>query len=337
MSESVLVVGPAWVGDMVLAQALFMRLHELVADCTIDVIAPPWSVPLLKRMPQVREGLELNLRHGEFGFQDRRRLGHSLRPRHYGRAIVLPSSWKSALVPFFARIPRRTGYIGEFRFGLLNDSRQLQKALLKTTVERFVALAEDCTSRKTPDVPVPRLSTDIQRAIELRSALGLPPGPAVAFMPGAEYGPSKRWPAEYFAELARNLGKRGVHTWVLGSVKEVELGSTIRSESGHVASNLCGRTSLADVVDLIAQCSVAVSNDSGLMHVAAATGVPVVAIYGSSTPSHTPPLTDHKQVHYLQLGCSPCFQRTCPFGHTNCLHDIRPVEVLGSILKFIGI
>lgn len=338
MPESILVVGPAWVGDMVMAQSLFIRLRELVIDCTIDVVAPPWSLSLLRRMPQVREGIELKLEHGEFGLRERRQLGRLLRLRHYSRAIVLPNSWKSALVPFFAGIPRRTGYAGEFRFGLLNDVRRFDRTHLKTTVERFIALAEDCTmSRGVPHALLPRLDNDMQRAIELRSELGLPKGPVVALMPGAEYGASKRWPPKYFAELARNLGERGVRTWVFGSRREVDLGHLISSESGGMAFNLCGRTTLVDVVDLIALSNVAVSNDSGLMHVAAAAGVPIVAIYGSSTPSQTPPLTERKQVHYRALVCSPCFQRTCPLGHTNCLRDILPGEVLGSILKFIGI
>lgn len=338
MSESVLVVGPAWVGDMVMAQSLFIRLQQLVKDCAIDVVAPAWSLPLLKRMPQVREGIELNVKHGEFGLRERRQLGYSLRSRHYRRAVVLPNSWKSALVPFFAGIPRRTGYAREFRFGLLNDLRRLDRIVLKTTAERFVALAEDpSVSRKTLHVPSPRLFSDIQRANKLRSDLGLSHGPVVALMPGAEYGNSKRWPLEYFAELARNLGKRGVHTWVFGSRREAHLGQEISAQSNAMAFNLCGRTSLVDVIDLIALSCAAVSNDSGLMHLAAAVGVPIVAIYGSSTPSHTPPMTDLKRVHYLQLYCSPCFQRSCPLGHTKCLRDILPGEVLDSILKFISI
>lgn len=338
MSESVLVVGPAWIGDMVMAQSLFIRLKELCGDCVIDVIAPPWSLPLLERMPEVREGIELSLRHGELGFRERRRLGHSLRPRHYRRSIVLPNSWKSALVPFFAGVPHRTGFAREFRVGLLNDLRHLDQTSLKTTAERFVALAEDCPkSRGMLRVPPPRLYSDTQRGNRLRAELGLAHGPVVALMPGAEYGEAKRWPIEYFAELAQCLGKRGVNTWVFGSEQEAHLGRVISAQSGAMASNLCGRTSLVDAIDLIALSSAAVSNDSGLMHLAAAAGVPIVAIYGSSAPFHTPPLTELKRVHYLQLSCSPCFKRSCPFGHTRCLRDIPPGAVLDSILRFIGI
>lgn len=337
MPASILIVGPAWVGDMVMAQSLFMRLRERDPACEIDVLAPGWSLPILQRMPEVRSGMELPLGHGEFGFGLRRRLGRSLRQKRYDRAIVLPNSWKSALVPFFAGIPRRTGYAREFRYGLLNDLRRLDKQRLKTTVERFVALAEESVSTGPFEIPVPRLSADAVRAAESRAALGLPDTPAVALMPGAEYGPAKQWPAASYAELARQLGQRGLRCWVFGSAKESALGERIARESGGAAINLCGRTGLGDVVDLLAECRAAVTNDSGLMHIAAATGTPVVAIYGSSTPDHTPPLTQRKRVHYLRLSCSPCFERVCPLGHTNCLHGIAPAEVQASVIALTGI
>lgn len=337
MNSSTLIVGPAWVGDMVMAQSLFMRLREQDPARVIDVLAPGWSLPILARMPEVRAGIELPLKHGEFGFGLRRRIGRELRDKHYNRAIVLPNSWKSALVPLFAGIPRRTGYAREFRYGLLNDLRRLDKQLLKTTVERFVALAEPRTPTVAPVTPIPRLHADVAHAAEMRSTLSLPDSPAVALMPGAEYGPAKQWPATSYAELARLLGRRGIRCWVFGSATEAALGEHIAHESGGAAINLCGRTGLGDVVDLLALCRAAVTNDSGLMHVAAATGTPVVAIYGSSTPDHTPPLTEHKRVHYLRLSCSPCFERTCPLGHTNCLHGIAPAEVKASVVALSGL
>lgn len=320
---------------MVMAQSMFMRLREQNPDCMIDVLAPGWSLPVLQRMPEVRAGIELPLGHGEFGFGRRRRIGHELRDRRYDRAIVLPNSWKSALVPFFAGIPHRTGYAREFRYGLLNDLRPLDKRLLKTTVERFVALAESSTPTVAPVTPVPKLHADAAHARALRSTLDLPDTPAVALMPGAEYGPAKQWPVASYAALARLLGQRGIRCWVFGSAKEAALGEHIACESGGAAVNLCGRTGLGDVVDLMSACGAAVTNDSGLMHIAAATGTPVVAIYGSSTPDHTPPLTQHKRVHYLRLDCSPCFERTCPLGHTNCLRGIAPTDVLASVLTLL--
>lgn len=334
---SVLVVGPSWVGDMVMAQSLFMRLRERDPGLAIDVLAPGWSLPLIGRMPEVRAGIEMPLGHGAFGFFERRRIGHALRARRYGQAIVLPGSWKSALVPFFAGIPRRTGFRGEMRYGLLNDIRALDPAVLKTTVQRFVALAEDGPAREAPSIPAPRLRADPARGGALAGALGLDDGPAVGLMPGAEYGPAKQWPAEYYGELAKLLAAAGVPAWVFGSAKEAELGERIRAVSGGVAVNLCGKTALADVVDLAARCQAVVSNDSGLMHVAAAAGVPVVALYGSSTPDFTPPLTERKHIHYLRLSCSPCFERTCPLFHYNCLRQITPAAVRDSLKALAGV
>lgn len=345
MAGAVLVVGPSWVGDMVMAQSLFMRLRERDPGVAIDVLAPGWSLPLIARMPEVRAGLEMPLGHGAFGFGQRRRIGRSLRAQRYGQAIVLPGSWKSALVPFFAGIPQRTGFRGEMRYGLLNDIRALDEAVLKTTVQRFVALAEEKGDahlfhrRKgvRPPFPFPRLRADPARGATLARTLGLDDRAAVGLMPGAEYGPAKQWPAEYYGELAKQLAAAGVQPWVFGSAKESELGERIRAGSGGAAVNLCGKTALADVVDLAARCKAVVSNDSGLMHVAAAAGVPVVALYGSSTPDFTPPLTECKHIHYLRLSCSPCFERTCPLFHYNCLRQIAPAAVRDSLKALAGV
>lgn len=337
MSAAVLVVGPSWVGDMVMAQSLFQRLREQQPDLAIDVLAPGWSLPLIARMPDVRAGIEMPLGHGAFGWRLRRQLGHGLRAKAYDRALVLPGSWKSALVPWFARIPRRTGYRGEMRYGLLNDIRPLDAAVLKTTVQRFVALAAEAPVRSAPIVPLPRLRVDESNAARLVAALGLEAGAAVGLMPGAEYGPAKQWPDEYFGELAEALGAAGVQTWIFGSAKEQALGERIRTRGGARAFNLCGRTQLADVVDLAARCRAVVTNDSGLMHVAAAAGVPVVALYGSSTPDFTPPLTDRRAIHYLRLPCSPCFERTCPLTHYNCLRQIAPAAVRESLRSLAGV
>ncbi len=332
MTDSILIVGPAWVGDMVMAQSLFMRLKQLRPECEIDVLAPAWSLPLLTRMPQVRSGIEMPLGHGALGLGLRRRLGHSLRAKNYAQAIVLPNSWKSALTPFFADIPRRTGFRGEMRFGLLNDIRPLDKSQLTTSVQRFVALAEDSAVNTPPPMAPPKLKPDAANRTGLLRRLDLDVHrPVVALMPGAEYGPAKQWPAEYFAALARMLHEQGVACWVFGSAKESDLGERIRDESGAVAVNLCGLTTLTDVIDLVSGCRAVVSNDSGLMHIAAASGVPVAAIYGSSSPEHTPPLTERKAIHWLHLSCAPCFERTCPLGHTNCLKQIAPVAVFESL------
>lgn len=335
--SATLVIGPSWVGDMVMAQSLFVRLRQLRPAAPVDVLAPGWSLPLIARMPQVRKGIEMPLGHGAFDWGERRRIGALLRAQAYAQALVLPGSWKSALVPFFAGIPRRTGFRGEMRYGLLNDIRPLDKSLLQTTVQRFVALAEDGPVRAAPAVPAPRLTADAVLGTALVIKLGLDDRNAVGLMPGAEYGPAKQWPAEYYGELAKMLGAAGVQPWVFGSGKEVELGEQIRALSGGQAVNLCGKTALADVVDLAARCRAVVSNDSGLMHVAAAAGAPVVALYGSSTPDFTPPLTERRYIHYLRLSCSPCFERTCPLVHYNCLRHITPAAVRDSLRALAGV
>lgn len=338
-ADRILIVGPAWVGDMVMAQALFMQLKHLRPDCEIDVLAPRWSLPIIARMPEVRAGIEMPLGHGSFGFGIRRRLGRSLRNKGYTQSICLPGSWKSALVPFFADIPRRTGFLGEMRYGLLNDIRKLDKKVLKTTPQRFVALAEDSpTPTANVRVPQPHFIIDTANSGELLQKMGLDgTRMAIGLMPGAEYGPAKQWPAEYYAELAKKLAEDNIQSWVFGSAKEQPLGEKIRELSGGAAINLCGKTMLTEVVDLAARCLAVVSNDSGPMHIAAAAGVPVVAIYGSSTPDFTPPLTQAKAVHYLRLSCSPCFERTCPLGHYNCLRQIAPADVRASLKQLIGL
>ena len=337
--SKILVVGPSWVGDMVMAQSLFMRLHQRHPGCTIDVLAPAWSHPILQRMPEVNQALELPLGHGQLGLKTRWQLGKSLVGQGYTQAIVLPRSWKSALVPFAAGIPQRTGFLGEQRYFLLNDRRPLNKQSLDQTVKRFVALG--LAQGEQPDwgdpasIPQPQLRVDPINQQRLVAELGLDLSrPAVALMPGAEYGPAKQWPLDSFRELAQQLVYQGRQVWVLGSAKDQAAGQHIAQgqEGGPGQSsfvfNLGGRTQLADAVDLLALTQQAVTNDSGLMHVAAAVGTQVHAIYGSSSPRYTPPLTANKVVHYLGLECSPCFKRTCPLGHLNCLRGIKPTGLI---------
>jgi heptosyltransferase-2 len=272
--------------------------------------------------------------HGKFGFSIRYRLGRSLKARNYSHAIILPRSWKSALLPYFAAVPVRTGYKGEMRYGLVNDIRLLDKSVLTQTVQRYVAHAYDSNPANRPETPFPSLSVDKANTEHLLNELGLNLSrPVIGIMPGAEYGPAKQWPAEYYADLTSMLVESGNQVWVFGSGKEAALAETIVSNVPENAYNLCGRTELADVVDLVACTEQVVTNDSGLMHVAAAVGVRVNVIYGSSTPIYTPPLTNNADVFYKGLSCSPCFDRHCRFKHYKCLTDIQPREVMQKIIK----
>lgn len=333
----ILVVGPSWVGDMVMAQSLFKTLRIHHPGCRIGVLAPAWSQPILARMAEVDEAIALDVKHGEFGWRTRREVAHSLKGR-FDRAIVLPRSWKSALVPFLARIPHRVGFTGEQRLVLLNERRRLDKTVLDQTVKRFVALGLPEEAARSGDfaIPQPQLDTDAANLAALKAEHELGERPAIGMMPGAEYGPAKQWPLAHFRTLAERLVAEGFEIRILGGPKDVEAGEAIAARLGQV-HNLCGRTRLADAVDLLADCEQVVTNDSGLMHVAAAVGTRVHAIYGSSSPVYTPPLTDNACIHTLALTCSPCFQRTCPLGHTHCLGQLGPERLVQSLLANPGV
>jgi len=328
-----LVVGPSWVGDMVMAQALFKFLKTADPERPVDVLAPAWSLPIVSRMPEVRNGIAADTGHGELALGKRFRLGRRLKGR-YDRAIVLPRSLKSALVPWFAGVPRRTGYRGESRYGLINDMRPFDRELLDQTVKRYVALGT-MNGAPAPATPEPTLRVSAANQAAALDRLGLATDRSViAMMPGAEYGPAKCWPIEHFAALSRDLVDAGYDVWILGSEKDRAAGGPIAAQSG--AANVCGRTSLEDVIDLLGFAAQAVSNDSGLMHVAAAVGTYVHAIYGSSSPLFTPPLTTRKQIYWLDLECSPCFERECPLTHLRCLREIEPARVRAAILAVTG-
>lgn len=319
---------------MVMAQSLFRALKEQQPDVAIDVLAPGWSLPLLKRMPEVRSGLEMPLGHGRLALKRRWKLGQTLRGC-YSQAILLPNSWKSAIVPWAAGIPRRTGWLGEMRYGLLNDIRKLDKAILTMTVQRFVALSEAPGSSRVPAILPPRLQVRPDDARVALDALQLQT-PAeqrvLALCPGAEYGEAKRWPEAYYAALAQTYINLGWQVWLFGSASDRRVCDNIATESGGPCENLAGKTSLAQAVDLLSLADAVVSNDSGLMHVAAALERPLVAIYGSSDPGFTPPLNRQHEIVSLGLDCSPCFKRECPLGHLRCLRDIS-MDTVQTALK----
>jgi len=328
-----LIVGPSWVGDMVMAQSLIISLKQRDPEAPVDVIAPAWSAPLARRMREVREAIVLPVAHRELGLARRRALGKELRSRRYAQAIVLPRSLKSALVPWFSRVSRRTGYRGEWRYGFLNDVREADPLRTVTPARRWIALGYPPGADLPESLPQPRLLPQEENQSRLVRILGLRADrPVVALVPGAEHGAAKRWPIEYFGELARELAQRDIDVWLLGSPRETAIGERIAMQGGAGVLNLCGRTDLPDVIDLLSLADAVACNDSGLMHVAAAVGAFVVALYGPSSPSHTPPLTDNCRVLYLNLDCSPCFSSECPLGHHNCLRQIAPGTVLNALL-----
>lgn len=318
---------------MIMAQPLFKLLKNQSPNAQIDVLAPTWTFPLLERMPEVQTGLSMPVGHGQLRIKERWQLAKKLRHKGYQQAFILPNSLKSALVPFFARIPQRSAWLGEMRYGLVNDIRRLDKGQYPLMVQRFAALALKKGTPLPEVLPTSRLlidSTQVAKALqhhpECQASLDKSKG-VVAFCPGAEFGPAKRWPAKHFASLADRLNSEGYQVWIFGSAKESVIAQEICQKSHATLLDLTGKTSLSDAIDLLSLAKAVVTNDSGLMHMAAALNKPIVALYGSSDPGFTPPQSNQADVLSLNLACSPCFKRTCPLGHFDCLEKLLPSQV----------
>ncbi|MBJ2109830.1 ADP-heptose--LPS heptosyltransferase RfaF [Proteus terrae] len=342
----IFVVGPSWVGDMMMSQSLYRTLKALHPAATIDVMAPAWCRPLLEKMPEVDNAIPMPLGHGALAIGERRRLGKQLKENGYTYAYVLPNSLKSALVPFFADIPKRTGWRGEMRYGLLNDLRPLNKDAFPLMVERYVALAYDKQKvQKATDLPQPLLwpklsVTENDIATTLSQFSLSTQRPAIGFCPGAEFGPAKRWPHYHYAALAQKLIEQGYQIFLFGSQKDKEAGEEIKQaltlEAREVCFNLAGETSLEQAVNLIASCKAVVSNDSGLMHVAAALERPLVALYGPSSPDFTPPLSHKARVIRLITGYHKVRKGDAEQGYHQSLIDIQPEKVFAELANLLS-
>ncbi|EMT5587395.1 TPA: ADP-heptose--LPS heptosyltransferase RfaF [Providencia stuartii] len=345
----ILVIGPSWVGDMMMSQSLYRTLKAQYPQAQIDVMAPQWCRPLLAKMPEVNAAIPMPLGHGALAIGERRKLGLSLRQNGYDQAIVLPNSFKSALVPFFAKIAKRTGWRGEMRYGLLNDLRTLDKAAFPLMVQRYVALAYDKQNiHIAADIPEPilwpKLAVNEQEVTEAIKAFNInTTRPIIGFCPGAEFGPAKRWPHYHYAALAEQLiSEKGYQVLLFGSQKDHDAGEEIRqslTDSAHEhCSNLAGKTSLEQAVNLIASCQAVVSNDSGLMHVAAALDKPLVALYGPSSPDFTPPLSNKAEVIRLISGYHKVRKGDGASGYHQSLIDIQPQLVVDALARLqIGV
>ena len=328
-SQKILVIGPSWLGDMVMAQKLFKVIKYHYPESKLHVASPIWTIPLVSRMPEVDQSIALPFSHGELKILKRYQLGKSLNFESYTQAIVLTNSFKSALIPFFANIPKRTGFLGEMRFGLINDRIKKDKSLYRT-VDQFLALAPKNKNVKTSLYTY--LISKPNQARKLLKGQLKPSDKVLGIAPGAEYGEAKRWPIEYFAKVALEAMERKWKVILLGSSNDQELGRSLDRLTKNKVINLIGKTTLEDVIDVMSLCNTFLSNDSGLMHVAASLGIKQVAIFGSSDPKKTPPLSRHAKSIYLGLSCSPCFERTCPLQHTNCLKNIKPEEIIKKII-----
>ena len=334
----ILVIAPNWIGDAVMSQPLLAAIKASYPHAVIDVLATPWVAPVYWACSAVNELIEADLRHGQLQWGLRRALAAQIKKRNYASCYVLPNSLKSALIPWLANIPVRIGYQGELRRFLLTETKaNSPKTQRIPMVEHYANL---CVPSSNPDstLRLPHLSpraSALEAAHTRLQAVGIQTDALVVFCPGAEYGPSKRWPAAHFAALAQSIlnTKPTASVVLLGSPSDRAIGDAIVSSAASQGRmfNWCGATSLDEAIAIISLCSKVVSNDSGLMHIAAALQVPQVAIFGSSDPSHTPPNSVKATIISLHLPCNPCHQRECPLGHLNCLNQISPERVFTAL------
>ena len=339
--QKILIIGPAWVGDMVMSQSLYRILKEQNPDCHITVMAPNWVMPLLDYMPEVDEGVNSELKHGDLKFGVRRRIGRSLREKGFTKAIVLPQSFKSALIPWHAGIKKRIGWRGEWRNLLLNDCRKPQETVYPLMVQRFAALAYPSDTGLPKEFPHPKLMAYQENVTKTASLFNIKISSNIlAICPGAEFGEAKQWPAGHFAELANLALGQNWQVWIFGSGNDSLIAESILSDIDEKALdrvvNLVGRTNLAQAIDLMSLVSVVVTNDSGLMHVAAGLSKPLVGLYGSTSPHFTPPLAEKVKLFATNIECRPCFKRRCPYGHLLCLKEIKPEEVKEAVSSLRG-
>lgn len=323
---------------MVMTHSLLQLLVQKRSPVIIDVLAPAWCRPLVERMPEVRRIWLSPFQHKALDLYKRYQLGRQLRKEKYDQAIIIPNSLKSALVPFWANIPVCTGWIKEWpRHWFVNDSRILDKNRLPMMVQRFAALGLDAQEELPAEIPKPVLRVSVEDRNEVLAQLQLstPVEPLLILAPGAEYGSAKRWPASYFAEVARAKLDQGWSVWLLGSPNDQAVAEEIHRLCQRRTVNLVGKTNLLSAVDLLSLSTIFVGNDSGLLHIAAALQIPIVGIYGPTDPQLAPPLTDKSVVMYLGLSCSPCAQRVCPLGHWRCMLDIAPSEVLAQMDRLL--
>lgn len=316
---------------MVMAQPMLAILKKQGSQ--IDVLALSWIAPLLLRMPGVDGVVDMPIGHGQLVLGQRYGLGCSLRGK-YDQAVVLPNTLKSALIPLFAKIPIRTGYLGETRYGLLNDIRVLDKAAMPRQVQRYTALALAKQAEPVDGINSPELAVTDRQLEQTLDDLEIqrPASRLIGLCPGAEYGPAKRWPVGHYAELAKAFLEKGFAVWFFGSARDSEITQSINRLCDSQCMDLAGKTTLDQTIDLMSLADTVVTNDSGLMHIACALGRKVVALYGSTSPDFTPPLSDQAVVVRREMDCSPCFKRECPLGHTHCLTEITAEQVFSTVV-----
>ena len=339
--HSILIIAPNWIGDAVSTQPLLANLKVLYPNSKIDILASNWVAPVYRACSEVHEVIEAKFEHQKLQWNLRKQLAKVIEAKNYQACFVLPNSFKSVLIPWLANIPVRIGYRGELRFGLINLALDNpSKVNRPPMVEHYLALSQLLKDDESISLDrlVPKLNVSgaaKQQVEQKLQGANINSDSIYAVCPGAEYGPSKRWPTEYFAVLAQQLINQNSNNQIilLGSKSDHSLAQEITSQAKQASNihNWCGNTSLDEAIALIGMSQAVVSNDSGLMHIAAALQIPQVAIFGSSDPAHTPPLSDRAKIIWLNMSCSPCHKRVCPLGHLRCLKDILPEQVLATL------
>jgi len=340
----ILIVGPSWVGDAVMAQSLYKIIKDSNPQSKIDVLSPEWSLGILNRMDELDDVICSPFDHGDLRIKDRIRFGYSLRDRSYDQAIVLTNSLKSSFIPFTANIPKRTGWLGEMRYGFINDIRKVNKNKHKLMVEKFSCLSINPLVDNNYEIPWPSLRVDLINLSKLLKKYSFEQShESIAICPGAEFGPSKRWPANYYAEVIRHYLSKNWQVFILGSKNDLPVAKVIEdqvpSENKALLFNFTGQTSIEDAVDILSTCDLVLTNDSGLMHVAAAVNVKLLALYGPTSPKFTPPLSKKAKVIQKIEGYEKTREGELEEGYHYGLSMIKPEEVLDSLsllLKDIG-
>ena len=332
----ILVIAPSWIGDLVMSQCLYKELKKLYLNAEIHVMAPKWCLDVLKRMPEVSKSILMPIGHGALDIKTRYTIGKKLRDEQYDQAYILPNSFKSALIPFFAKIPVRTGWLGEQRYFILTDIKKNKKDFPRR-IERYTVLShhdnEIRTSADIKDIPYPSLQTRPLNSDECMQKFKIhTKSDVMGICPGAEYGLTKKWPPEYYAETAVKFLKKNSQreVWIFGSTKDAETAECIKQnipdELADKVLILAGKTTIEEAIDLLAGCSIVICNDSGLMHISAAVGTRLVAIFGSTSTLYTPPTTTEDKALMIESTeeCHPCFKKTCRFGSLSCLKKLTP-------------
>jgi lipopolysaccharide heptosyltransferase II len=327
-TSPILIVPYMWIGDFVRCHSVVTLLRQRFPNRPVDLLATTLCAPLADYMPGVRQSIVADLPRGRLALAQQWALAARFKHESYGMALIMPRTWKAALAPFLAGIPQRVGFAGEVRFALINDVRFGERKLPRM-VDRCAMLALPRGAVQPPEWPMPKLEAPASEIAAWRIRHGLTDDrPIVALAPGA-VGPSKRWPAAAYAALARQLTADGFAVWILGGPDEKSLAAEIAG--GTNARDLTGKD-LRDAILALGAASVAISNDSGLLHVAAALGTPSIGIFGPTSPWHWAPLNPLAAVIETksELPCRPCHKPVCRLVHHRCMRDINPDEVLAT-------